>query len=129
MDRGREKLGLGFAEGAEVDFAEEALRALGDEHFYGVGYVFRGENLRGIFWAAGGAAGKVGGYAAWADYADANAVLAKVFGHASGKALEAPFGGAIHSAVPEGVLPGQRGDINDVAGLAFDHAGRDGFAH
>jgi hypothetical protein len=35
------KSALGFLNGAEVDFAEEALRALGDDHFDGVGYVFR----------------------------------------------------------------------------------------
>jgi hypothetical protein len=32
-----EKSALRFASGTEVDFAEEALRALGDDHFDGVG--------------------------------------------------------------------------------------------
>jgi len=32
---------LGFAKRAEVDFAEEASWALGDDHFDGMGYVFR----------------------------------------------------------------------------------------
>jgi primase-polymerase (primpol)-like protein len=36
-----EKSVLRFANRAEVDFAEEALRALSNDHFDGVGYVFR----------------------------------------------------------------------------------------
>ena len=108
-----------------MDFAEEALGTLGDDHFYGVGYVLRGENLSGIFWAAGGAAGKTGGYTARADDADANAVLAEVFGHAGGKALKAPFGGAIDAAAGKGIATGERADVDDVAGAALDHRGDD----
>ena len=35
-----EKSRLGFANGAEMDFAEEALGALGDDHFERVRYIF-----------------------------------------------------------------------------------------
>jgi hypothetical protein len=94
---------------------------LGDDHFYCVGYVFRGENLGGIFWATGGARGKACGYAAGTDDADTNAVFAEVFGHAGGKALEAPLRGAIDAAASEGVAASERADVDDVAGAALDH--------
>jgi hypothetical protein len=75
---------LGFAKRPEMDFAEEALRALGDDHFHSVGHVIGGENFRGIFRAA---RGKICGHTAGTDHTDANAMFAKVFGHAGGKAL------------------------------------------
>lgn len=97
------------------------MGTLGDDHFYGVGYVFRGENLGGIFWATCGAGGKASGYAAGANDADANAVLSEIFGHAGGKALKAPFGGAIDAAAGEGIAASERADVDDVAGAALDH--------
>ena len=38
---GGEKPGLGLANWPEVDLAEKALRALGDNHLDGMGYIFR----------------------------------------------------------------------------------------
>jgi hypothetical protein len=83
---------LGFAEGAHLNFADEALLALGEEHFDDVGDVLGLEEFGGVFL---GAVGEVGGDAAGADEADADAVFAEVYGHAAGEALQAPFGGAI----------------------------------
>ena len=69
---------------------------------------------------------KLGGYAAWANDADANAVLAQVFRHAGGKALEAPLGGAVDTATGEGVAAGEGTYVDDVAGAALDHRRSDG---
>src|SRR4029077_9560514 len=69
---------------------------------------------------------KLRGGAAGADDADADAVVAKIFRHATGKTDDAPFRGAIDAAAGEGVFAGERADIDDVAGAAADHGGHDG---
>src|SRR5258708_39924628 len=111
---------LRLGEGAELDFAQEALRALGGDHGDGVGDVLRGEDFAGVFRPA---AGKFSGHAARADGADANAVSAQILGHAAAEALYGPLRRAIKAAAGEGVFAGQRTDIDDVAGLARPPSG------
>src|SRR5882724_3143224 len=78
----------GFGDGAEVHFAEEALRALGGDHGDGVGDVLSGQDFAGVFWAA---TGKFSGDAAGTDSAYANVVGAQIFRHAAAEALHGPF--------------------------------------
>ena len=114
---------LGLGQGTEVDFADEALRALQREHGDGVRDVIRAENLGGIF---GTASGEVGEDAAGADGADANAEGAEIFGHASRKTLKAPFRGAVERAASERIFPREGTDVDDVASAALNHERNDG---
>ena len=106
-----------------MDFADKALRALLNKHGNRVSDIFRGENLRGIL---GAAAGKLRGHAARADDTDSNAIAPQILSHASCQTHKTPFRGAIHTAAREGVFPGQRTDIDDVAAAALNHERRDG---
>src|SRR3984957_12267299 len=85
-------------------FTYKALRRLGYEHRHGVGNIFGLQQLGGVFARMGA---ELGVDRARADGADANSVLAQIFSHGSGQTHQAPLRSAIHSAVPEGVLPGQ----------------------
>ena len=106
-----------------MNFAKETLRALRGDHGDGVSDIVGGEDFGRVFRTA---SCKPGEYGAGADRADADAVAAEVFGHATAEALQSPFGGTVDSAAGKGTLPGLRGDIYDVAGLSLDHAGNNG---
>ena len=66
-------LPLRFDEGAEVDFADETLRALDGQHGDGVGDVFSSEHFSGVLRPA---AREFRGDTAGADSADADSILA-----------------------------------------------------
>src|SRR6185437_682729 len=119
------RVALGLLGGAEEDFADEALRGLGEEHGDGVGYVI---GLEHFFCVLCGAMKKIGGDRAWANGCDADAVSAEVFGHAISEAEQAPFGGAIGSAAGHGVFSSEGTDVDDVATRAREHSGDDGAA-
>jgi len=119
---GLERMSLGLSHRAQVDFAQEALRALAGDHGDGVSYIARVEDFRRVFRAA---AGKFRGHAARAYGAHPNAVSAEVFGHAPAQALQRPFGGAVESTADERVFAGKGRDIDDVARFLLDHAGDD----
>src|ERR1700720_2900363 len=101
-----------------MDFAEKTLRPLHYDHFDGVGDVFGRKDSSGVFRTA---RRELGGYAAGADHAHANAVLAQVFRHAGGKTLEAPLGGAVDTAAGEGVAATERTDAAGVACASWYH--------
>jgi|SRR5579864_7111434 len=126
--RAQEKLnasGLGFLGGTEEDFADEALRGLGEEHGDGVGYVIGLEHFLGVLC---GAMRKIRGDGAGANGGDADAVGAEIFGHGVAEAEQAPFGGAIGSAARHGVFSGEGADVDDVATRAREHSRDDGAA-
>src|SRR5579864_8868889 len=116
---------LGLLSGTEEDFADEALRGLGEEHGNGVGYVIGLEHFFGVLC---GAMRKIGGDGAGANGSDTDAVGAEIFGHAIGEAEQAPFGGAIGSAAGHGIFSGEGADVDDVAAPAREHSGNDGAA-
>jgi hypothetical protein len=109
-----------LAHRAQLDFAEKALRALGDDHGHGMGDVFCRKHFRCILVAA---TGKIGGHAAGANNADADTVFAQVFRHATGKALQAPFRSAIQGARSERVAACKRADVDNVTLTAANHGG------
>src|SRR5262249_4275604 len=115
---------LRFEQRSQLDFAKEALRALGGDHGHSVGHVLRGQYFA---WILGPAAGKLAKYAAGADGADANPIAAQVFRHAAAEALHGPLGSAIEPAAGEGVFSSQGADVDDVAGFSPNH-GRNGGA-
>jgi hypothetical protein len=82
----------------------KALRRLGDEHGHGVGNIFGLKELGGILSRV---RAELGIDRSGADRADPNPILAQVFRHASGQAHQSPLRSAIHSAILEGVFPGQ----------------------
>ena len=114
---------LGFAQRAKMDFAEEALRALGDNGGDGVSDIFGAQHFRRVF---GAAAGKFGGYAARANHADADAMFTKIFGHTSGESEDAPFRSAINAAAGKGIFSCEGTDVNDIAATAADHGRHNG---
>src|SRR5690242_15266698 len=69
---------LGLAERPQLHLAHEGLRALRDDHGYGVSHVGWGECFRGILWTA---SGEFGGHASRADDTHANAMFTEIFRH------------------------------------------------
>src|SRR6266481_6858049 len=114
---------LRFVQRAHVDFTDKTARALRDDSLHGVGHILRTERPGRVL---GAAAGEFRGGAAGTNHADADSVIAEIFGHTAGKSDDAPFGGAINAAVGEGVFARQRTDIDNVAAAAADHGGHYG---
>ena len=95
-----------------MHFAEKTSRPLRDDGLDGVRHVLGDERFRRILWAA---ARKLSGHAPWTNHADANAMIAKILGHAAAQAHNAPFRRAIDPAARKGVFSGEGTDIDDVA--------------
>src|SRR6266478_8807072 len=109
---------LWFAQRAHVDFTDKAARALRDDGLHGVGHILRTERPGRVL---GGTAGEFRRGAAGTNHADANSVIAEIFGHTAGKTDDTPLGGAINAAVGEGDFARQGTDVDNVAGAAPDH--------
>src|SRR5258708_30396869 len=106
-----------------MNLAQEALGALRDDSFHGVGYIFRTQHFRRVLCPT---RREFSGYASRANHADADPMFAKIFRHAAGKPDNTPFGSTIDSAASEGIFSGQRTDVDDVTRATADHGRRHG---
>ena len=127
MNFSRRAVGSRFLGGAHQHFADEGLRLLGDDGGDDRGDVVGLEHLVGIL--AGVAITEVRVDGAGGDDADADVVLAELFGDGGGEAVESPLGGSVRGVVGERIAAGQRRDVDDVAGAGGDHHRREGADH
>ena len=99
-------------------FTYKALRRLGDDHLDGMSYVLCLQQLTGILPCM---RRKIGSHRPGADRADPNVVLPQILRHASPSGPANPTWRRSRCRPAEGVLAGQRGDVDDVPAAPLDH--------
>src|SRR6185437_1375717 len=110
----------GFPGWPNQHFADEALLGLGDQRGDDVGNVVGAQHAAAIL-AADEIGGKIGVHRAGADHAHANAMAAQFLRHRDRELMESALAGGVGRSVGHGIVSGQRDDIDDVSGTAFDH--------